>query len=134
MYKLHAQNKLKEFIVCKSVLHSAMWNRRQELQISWIPHSAWSKMHGFTVLDKTHYGLLLCLKNFVHGTMQWGLYRAVKVIHYITELSVGMTTEGIDVRSVGNTLTLHETALVEAFNLKAAIEYQLKNCKYIITE
>jgi hypothetical protein len=50
------------------------------------------------------------------------------------ELSVGMTTEGIDVRSVGNTLTLHETALVEAFNLKAAIEYQLKNCKlhYII--
>ena len=41
-----------------------------------------------------------------------------------------MTTEGIDVRSVGNTLTLHETALIEAFNLKAAIEYQLKNCKY----
>lgn len=45
------------------------------------------------------------------------------------ELSVGMTTEGIEVRSVGNTLTLHETALTEAFNLKAAIEYQLKNCK-----
>ncbi|KAM8966312.1 intraflagellar transport protein 70A isoform 2-T2 [Pelodytes ibericus] len=43
------------------------------------------------------------------------------------ELSVGMTTDGIDVRSVGNTLVLHETALIEAFNLKAAIEYQLKN-------
>uniref|UniRef100_A0A672S9Z3 Tetratricopeptide repeat protein 30 n=1 Tax=Sinocyclocheilus grahami TaxID=75366 RepID=A0A672S9Z3_SINGR len=43
------------------------------------------------------------------------------------ELSIGMTTEGIDVRSVGNTLVLHETALIEAFNLKAAIEYQLKN-------
>lgn len=43
------------------------------------------------------------------------------------ELSVGMTTEGIEVRSVGNTKILHETALVEAFNLKAAIEYQLKN-------
>ncbi|KAB7505222.1 Tetratricopeptide repeat protein 30A [Armadillidium nasatum] len=43
------------------------------------------------------------------------------------ELSVGMTTEGIEVRSVGNTLTLHETALIEAFNLKSAIEYQLKN-------
>lgn len=43
------------------------------------------------------------------------------------ELSVGMTTEGIEVRSVGNTITLHETALVEAFNLKAAIEYQNKN-------
>ena len=39
-----------------------------------------------------------------------------------------MTTEGIDVRSVGNSITLHETALVEAFNLKAGIEYQLKNC------
>ena len=47
----------------------------------------------------------------------------------LSELSVGMTTEGIDVRSVGNSLTLHETALIEAFNLKAAIEYQLKNCK-----
>ncbi|XP_046680975.1 tetratricopeptide repeat protein 30A [Homalodisca vitripennis] len=43
------------------------------------------------------------------------------------ELSVGMATEGIEVRSVGNTLTLHETALIEAFNLKAAIEYQLNN-------
>lgn len=40
-----------------------------------------------------------------------------------------MNTEGIEVRSVGNTITLHETALIEAFNLKAAIEYQLKNCK-----
>lgn len=38
-----------------------------------------------------------------------------------------MQTEGIEVRSVGNTLTLHETSLTEAFNLKAAIEYQLKN-------
>ena len=43
-----------------------------------------------------------------------------------------MTTEGIDVRSVGNSLTLHETALIEAFNLKAAIEYQLKNCEYSV--
>ncbi|KAM6174693.1 intraflagellar transport protein 70A2 [Erethizon dorsatum] len=43
------------------------------------------------------------------------------------ELGVGMTTEGIDARSVGNTSVLHQTALVEAFNLKAAIEYQLKN-------
>lgn len=47
------------------------------------------------------------------------------------ELSIGMQTEGIEVRSVGNTLTLHETALTEAFNLKAAIEYQLKNCNCI---
>lgn len=44
------------------------------------------------------------------------------------ELSVGMATEGLEVRSVGNTLSLHKSALVEAFNLKAATEYQLKNC------
>ncbi|NXH15396.1 TT30B protein, partial [Bucco capensis] len=50
-------------------------------------------------------------------------------IHQHPELSVGMTTEGIDVHSVGNTLLLHHTALVEAFNLKAAIEYQLRNLK-----
>ena len=31
------------------------------------------------------------------------------------------------VRSVGNTVILRETALIEAFNLKAAIEYVLKN-------
>eukprot|EP00055_Hartaetosiga_balthica_P002876 m.5609 g.5609 ORF g.5609 m.5609 type:complete len:648 (-) comp2437_c0_seq1:427-2370(-) len=43
------------------------------------------------------------------------------------ELSVGMATEGIEVRSVGNTKLLHDTALVEAFNLKAAIEYDLRN-------
>lgn len=50
------------------------------------------------------------------------------------ELSVGMTTEGIEVRSVGNTLTLHETALTEAFNLKAAIEYQLQNCNLALSQ
>merc|ERR1719218_477261 len=43
------------------------------------------------------------------------------------ELSVGSNTDGIEVRSVGNSQTLRETALIEAFNLKAAIEYQLKN-------
>ena len=43
------------------------------------------------------------------------------------ELSVGSQTEGVDVRSVGNSLVLKETALVEAFNLKAAIEFQMKN-------
>ena len=49
-----------------------------------------------------------------------------------SELSVGMATEGLEVRSVGNTMSLHNSALVEAFNLKAAIEYQLKNCKHAI--
>lgn len=39
------------------------------------------------------------------------------------ELSVGSNTDGIDVRSVGNSIVLMETCLVEAFNLKAAIEF-----------
>merc|ERR1719353_2214270 len=46
------------------------------------------------------------------------------------ELSVGALAEaggGLQARSVGNTGALKETALVEAFNLKAAIEYNLKN-------
>ena len=34
---------------------------------------------------------------------------------------------GIEVKSVGNTQALKETALIEAFNLKAAIEYSIKN-------
>ena len=42
------------------------------------------------------------------------------------ELSVGSSTGGVEVRSVGNTQTLRETALIEAFNLKAAIEFVLK--------
>lgn len=43
------------------------------------------------------------------------------------ELSVGSYADGVEVSSVGNSQTLRETALVEAFNLKAAIEYQMHN-------
>jgi tetratricopeptide repeat protein 30 len=43
------------------------------------------------------------------------------------ELSVGSNTDGIEVRSVGNSAVLKETCLIEAFNLKAAIEYDMKN-------
>mmetsp|Transcript_13358 Transcript_13358/g.21188 ORF Transcript_13358/g.21188 Transcript_13358/m.21188 type:complete len:653 (+) Transcript_13358:44-2002(+) len=43
------------------------------------------------------------------------------------ELSVGSNTDGIEVRSVGNSAVLRETCLVEAFNLKAAVEYALRN-------
>jgi hypothetical protein len=38
-----------------------------------------------------------------------------------------MGTEGVDIRSVGNSQALHESFLIEAFNLKAAIEFTLKN-------
>lgn len=42
------------------------------------------------------------------------------------ELSIGSNTDGIEVRSVGNSAVLKETCLIEAFNLKAAIEYEMR--------
>ncbi|GAB1599298.1 tetratricopeptide repeat protein 30A-like isoform X1 [Argonauta hians] len=45
------------------------------------------------------------------------------------DLDIGMTTMGLETRSVGNTLVLQKTGLIQAFNLKANIEYQLKNIK-----
>jgi tetratricopeptide repeat protein 30 len=47
------------------------------------------------------------------------------------ELSVGSNQDGIDVRSVGNSQTLKETALIEAFNIKCAIYYMLRNCNFL---
>lgn len=44
-----------------------------------------------------------------------------------TQLSIGFNTDGQETRSVGNTALLRETATVEAFNLKAAIEYAIHN-------
>lgn len=49
----------------------------------------------------------------------------------LPELTVGMGIEGIDFHSVGNTLVLQQTALIEALNLKAAIDFQQKNCKNV---
>lgn len=43
------------------------------------------------------------------------------------ELGIGSGKTG-EAPSVGNTLTLKETAVIEAFNLKAAIEYECSNC------
>jgi len=43
------------------------------------------------------------------------------------ELGVGSNSEGVEVKTVGNTQVLKETALIEAFNLKAAIEFTMKN-------
>jgi len=43
------------------------------------------------------------------------------------ELGVGSNSDGVDVKSIGNTQTLRETALIEAFNLKSAIEFSMKN-------
>jgi tetratricopeptide repeat protein 30 len=45
------------------------------------------------------------------------------------ELSVGSNVNDLKVRSIGNSLLLQDTRLIEAFNLQLAIEYQLKNDK-----
>ncbi|EPY28970.1 flagellar associated protein [Strigomonas culicis] len=42
------------------------------------------------------------------------------------ELGIGSNTEGNEARSVGNTQMLKDSALIEAFNLKAAIDFQMK--------
>ena len=68
------------------------------------------------------YSRLIAFKSFSQKPLQF----------CCAELAVGMNTEGIDVRSVGNTLTLHDSALIEAFNLQAAIEYQLKHCEFYL--
>jgi len=77
------------------------------------------------------YNMALCY--FRMGSYAYSLKSIADIIErgirLYPELSVGMRTEGIDVRSVGNTSILHESAFVEAFNLKAAIEFNLKNFK-----
>ncbi|KAH7282442.1 hypothetical protein KP509_35G030700 [Ceratopteris richardii] len=48
-------------------------------------------------------------------------------IHEYPELSVGRQMEGMEICSVGNSQALNSSKLVEAFNLKAAIEYATGN-------
>ncbi|XP_045491836.1 tetratricopeptide repeat protein 30A [Colias croceus] len=76
-----------------------------------------------------HYNVALCyfkLKEYPQALKHITLV-IERGIRDHPELSVGMQAENSEVKSVGNSLTLHETALIEVFNLKAAIEYQLKN-------
>lgn len=76
-----------------------------------------------------HYNIALCyfkLKEYPQALKHITLV-IEKGIRDHPELAVGMQAETSEVKSVGNTLTLHGTALTEVFNLKAAIEYQLKN-------
>jgi len=46
-------------------------------------------------------------------------------------LNIGGNQEGGEGRSVGNSQTLKETALIEAFNLKAAIEFDMHECLHL---
>ncbi|XP_074552833.1 intraflagellar transport protein 70A isoform X2 [Halichoeres trimaculatus] len=90
-----------------------------------------SAMQVLGYVPALSYNIALCyysLKNY-NQALKYIAEIIERGIREHPELSVGMTTEGIDVHSVGNTLVLHQSALIEAFNLKAAIEYQLKNLK-----
>ncbi|KAM8845609.1 intraflagellar transport protein 70A isoform 2-T2 [Spinachia spinachia] len=88
-----------------------------------------SAMQVLGYVPALSYNIALCfysLKNYPQAVKYIGEIIDQGIREH-PELSVGLTTEGVDVHSVGNTLVLHQTALIEAFNLKAAIEYQLKN-------
>lgn len=88
------------------------------------------KITGFS--PELAYNIAICnyqMKKYVPALKQIGDIIECGIRDH-PELSIGMAGEGIDVRSVGNSQMLHETYLIEAFNLKAAIEYQLKNCEY----
>ncbi|CAI2311934.1 unnamed protein product [Caenorhabditis sp. 36 PRJEB53466] len=45
------------------------------------------------------------------------------------DFNIGMVTEGLDFSYIQNTQKLHESALIEAFNLKFAIYYKTKDLK-----
>ena len=75
------------------------------------------------------YNVALCYyKEKQYGPALRGIADIIdKGIRNHPELSVGSNTEGVEVRSVGNSAVLKETCLIEALNLKAAIEYEMKN-------
>lgn len=50
------------------------------------------------------------------------------------ELCVGMDNSGVDFRSVGNSQALHDSYLVEAYNLKASIAYHFKKSTLNLTK
>ncbi|KAJ8325433.1 Tetratricopeptide repeat protein 30A [Batrachochytrium dendrobatidis] len=92
-----------------------------------IKYTEASKIVGYNA--EILYNIALChymIKQYVHALKHIAEI-IEKGIREHPELGVGMATEGIDLRSVGNSQMLHETYLVEVFNLKAAIEYHLKN-------
>jgi tetratricopeptide repeat protein 30 len=74
------------------------------------------------------YNVALCYyREKQYGPALRGIAEIIdKGIRNHPELSVGSNTDGIEVRSVGNSAVLRETCLIEALNLKAAIEYDMK--------
>ncbi|TPX30610.1 hypothetical protein SmJEL517_g05847 [Synchytrium microbalum] len=85
------------------------------------------KMTGFQA-DLTYYLALChyCLQQFDAALKCLGEI-VEKGIKEHPELNVGMAHEAVELRSVGNSQTLHETCLVEAFNLKATILFDSRD-------
>jgi len=75
------------------------------------------------------YNVALCLYRMKQygASLKWIADIIERGVREHPELSVGSGAEGLQVLSVGNSQTLKETALIEAFNLKAAIEFSLDN-------
>ena len=85
------------------------------------------KVHAF--LPDVCYNLALCyyeLKQYDQSLKHLGFIIENGIKEH-PELGVGVVTEGMEARLVANSEMLRDTHLVEAFNLKAAIEYRLKN-------
>ena len=80
---------------------------------------------------KPHLMYNLALMNYKLGHYEIALQHINELIKIGAkehpELAIGSMTDGIETKSVGNTQSLRETALIEAFNLKSAIKYMLKN-------
>eukprot|EP00611_Tribonema_gayanum_P021738 TRINITY_DN4238_c0_g1_i1.p1 TRINITY_DN4238_c0_g1~~TRINITY_DN4238_c0_g1_i1.p1 ORF type:complete len:650 (-),score=302.97 TRINITY_DN4238_c0_g1_i1:45-1994(-) len=75
------------------------------------------------------YNIALChYRENAHAAALKGVAEVIeRGVREHPELGVGSSTDGADMRSVGNSAVLAETYLVEAFNLKAAIEFTMKN-------
>ncbi|KAI6206463.1 Tetratricopeptide repeat protein 30 [Aphelenchoides besseyi] len=86
-----------------------------------------TNVHGYQ--SDLAYSLALCHYQLgeVDQTMRYISEIVERGVKDHPELAVGLVSEGVEVRSVGNTLLLNETALIEALNLKFAIEYRAKN-------
>lgn len=78
------------------------------------------------------YNIALCTYRLKQYTSSLKIMQEIieKGIREHPELSVGSANEGFEVRSVGNSQMLRDTALIEAFNLKCAIMYMMKNCMF----
>ncbi|CAD5212330.1 unnamed protein product [Bursaphelenchus xylophilus] len=86
-----------------------------------------TSVHGFQA--DLAYSLALCHYQLgeTEQTMRYIADIVERGVKDHPELGVGTVTDGIEVRSVGNTMILNETALIEALNLRFAIEYKSKN-------